>query len=131
MPHWVSIACVDIDKYKGVCDYEIRSSALILTDKQKSHIIDRRGQEFFDRYSPFFQEVAEQPDYIFKDNRHRNTAIACKTLAVDGVNVNLVIRFAVEGDDSSLENSIITAILESDKRYRQRIRNNPALYKKS
>jgi len=35
-----------------------------------------------------------------------------------------------EVEDPSLENSIITAILESDKRYAQRLRNNIPLYKK-
>lgn len=125
------IASIDREKYAGASGLAIRSERLVLTEKQKQHIISRRGQGFFDRYSPFFREIAEQPDYIFKDTNHENTAIASKTVSVDGENVNLVIRLAVEGDDSELENSIITAILENDKRYRQRLRNNFALYKKT
>lgn len=61
------IGTIDTAKYAGISDKKIRSGTVVLTDKQKQHIIDRRGQEFFDKYSPFFQEVAENPEYIFKD----------------------------------------------------------------
>lgn len=93
------------------------------------HIIQRRGQDFFDKYKEFFKEIAENPDYIFRDKAHPNTAIACKTISLEGKNVHLVIRLAVEGDDPGRENSIITALVENDKRYAQRIRNNQPLYK--
>lgn len=123
------IAWIDRKKYSVICSC-IRSSAVVLTENQREHIIKRRGKEFFDRYSPFFREIAEDPDYIFEDKGHEHTAIASKTIVADGKHINLVIRLALEGDETELENSIITAILESNKRYRQRLRNNIALYKK-
>lgn len=124
-----TIGKLDKKKYCGVSS-EIRSDKVILTDHQKEHIINRRGRDFFDRYSPFFQEIAEDPDYIFKDKAHHHTAIASKTISLDGRNINLVIRLAVAGDDAGLENSIITAIAENERRYQQRLRNNLALYKR-
>ena len=123
------IADIDIAKYSVVAP-NIRSSTLVLTDNQKEHIIKRRGQEFFDKYADHFAEIAKDPDYIFPDKAHQNTAIACKTLEIDGSNVNLVIRLAVQGDDENLENSVITAVVEGKKRYAQRLRNNIPLYKK-
>ena len=123
------IADIDISKYAAIAP-NIRSSALILTDNQIEHIIKRRGQEFFDTYSCCFQEIAEDPDYIFRDDKHPNTAIACKTLTVAEKHVHLVIRLAVETDDTGMENSIITALYENDKRYAQRLRNNIPLYKR-
>lgn len=124
------IADIDTDKYSPAASGGIRSSTVILTENQREHIVQRRGQAFFDKYGEFFKEIAEDPDYIFRDKAHPNTAIACKTISLDGKNVHLVIRLAVEGDDPGRENSIITALVENDKRYAQRIRNNLPLYKK-
>lgn len=124
------IADIDIEKYAAISEDEIRSRTVVLTDNQKQHIIDRRGWEFFEKYAPFFPAIAEDPDYIFKDPHHINTAIVSKTLSVNGKNINLVIKLAVAGDDSTLENSIITAIVENTKRYAQRLRNNTPLYKR-
>lgn len=124
------IADIDITKYSAVAP-NIRSSTVVLTDNQIEHIIKRRGQEFYDSYSCYFQEIAEDPDFIFRDSKHPNTAIACKTLEIDGTNVHLVIRLAVESDAVELENSVITALKENDKRFAQRLRNNIPLYKKA
>ncbi|MCD7929337.1 MAG: hypothetical protein LUF86_04165, partial [Clostridiales bacterium] len=118
------IAEIDVEKYAGVTKQRIRSNVLVLTENQRQHIIKRRGQDFFDRCSPHFQEIAEDPDYIFKDKAHENTALVSKTIAIESKNIHLVIRLAVEGDESGFENSIITAIAENDKRYKQRLRNN-------
>ena len=80
--------------------------------------------------SIIFREIAENPDYIFRDDRHPNTAVACKTLNIDGAHVHLVIRLAVAEDDEGYENSVITALIENDKRYAQRLRNKIPLYKR-
>ena len=48
----------------------------------------------------------------------------------DGTNIHLVIRLALVEDEDGMENSIITAIVEGEKRYRQRLRNKIPLYKK-
>lgn len=123
------IAHIDREKYSGIST-EIRSDIVVLIEKQRQHIIDRRGQEFFEKYYPLFREIAEAPDYIFSDNQHKNTAIVCKSFVLDHAHVHLVIRLAVAGDKEEYENSIITAIFENDKRYEQRLRNNIPLYKK-
>ena len=115
VPDVQKIADIDIAKYSVVAP-NIRSSTLVLTENQKEHIIKRRGQEFFDKYAAHFADIAKDPDYIFPDKAHPNTAIACKTLEIDGANINLVIRLAVQGDDENLENSVITAIAESKKK---------------
>lgn len=125
-----TIGKIDINKYQNAVSGDIRSEALVLTDNQKEHIIKRRGQEFFEKYSRYFADIAKDPDYIFKDDAHENTALASKTINEEGKNIHLVIRIAVVGDEEGLENSVITAILEGDKRYKQRLRNKSPLYKK-
>lgn len=48
------IAKLDVQRYSCVAEH-IRSSDVILTEKQKEHIIERRGKEFYDKYSPYLR----------------------------------------------------------------------------
>ena len=123
------IAKLDVQRYSCVAEH-IRSSDVILTEKQKEHIIERRGKEFYDKYSPYFKEIIETPDYIFKDKKFENTAIASKTISLNSKNISVVVRIAVEGDEPWRKSSVITVMCENEKRYRQRVRNNIILYKR-
>lgn len=123
------IAKLDVQRYSCVAEH-IRSSDVILTEKQKEHIIERRGKEFYDKYSPYFKEIIENPDYIFKDKKYENTAIASKTISFNSKNISVVVRIAVEGDEPWRKSSVITVMCENEKRYRQRVRNNIILYKR-
>lgn len=126
----LDIGHIDTSIYGQIVS-RIRSSRLVLTEKSKHHIIERRGESFFNLYSPYFKLVAEEPDYLFKDKNHSNSVLACKTIHENGKHIHLVIRLAVEGDEEGYENSIITAIIENDRRYQQRLRNNIPVYKKA
>ena len=108
---------------------DIRTDEVIITDNRIQHIIEHRGQEFYDKYKNVFSEIISDPDYVFKD-KMPNTAIAAKTFESENSSINIVLRLIVEGEDETYKNSIITAIKESDKRFRQRLRNNDVLYKK-
>lgn len=123
------IAKLDVQRYSCVAEH-IRSSDVILTEKQKEHIIERRGKEFYDKYSPYFKEIIENPDYIFKDKKFENTAIASKTISLNSKNISVVVRIAVGGDEPWRKSSVITVMCENEKRYRQRVRNNIILYKR-
>ena len=123
------IAKLDVQRYSCVAEH-IRSSDVILTEKQKEHIIERLGKEFYDKYSPYFKEIIENPDYIFKDKKFENTAIASKTISLNSKNISVVVRIAVEGDEPWRKSSVITVMCENGKRYRQRVRNNIILYKR-
>lgn len=118
---------IDVDKYKDVSEKKIVTNEVIITDNRIQHIIDRRGQDFYDNYSRYFADIVAAPDYIFKDE-HKDTALVSKTFVHNGKAVNIVLKLAVEGDDPSYKNSIITAILENKKRFAQRLRNNPPVY---
>ena len=102
---------------------------VVLTDNRREHIIERRGQEFYDEYRPFFGEILTDPDYIFKDSRE-NTAFVSKCFSYKGTTVNIALKLVIEGDNPNYKNSIITAIKESKKRFEQRLRNNVPIYKK-
>ncbi len=123
------IGKIDKNLYQRAAVNNILSDEVIITDNRIQHIIDRRGQAFYDEYSPYFSDIISNPDYIFKD-KSDNTAIAAKTFTHNNTTVNLVVRLIVEGENSEFKNSILTAIKENKKRFKQRLRNNEYIYKK-
>lgn len=123
-----TVGKINREIYKCIAD-DIRTEEVIITDERVEHIQERRGKEFYIRYSSLFCEILQEPDYIFKDKRE-HTALVCKRVVEDGKYVNVVLRIAIETDNPEYKNSIITAIGESEKRFAQRLRNNIALYKK-
>lgn len=122
-----SICKIDLNLYKSIAS-DIITDEVIITDERIQHIIDRRGQEFYNRYGDKFMEILKDPDYIFEDKQ--NTALVCKQFLVDDKYVNLALRLVVSTDNPNYKNSIITAVGESSKRFQQRLRNNKPLYKK-
>ena len=117
----------DREIYKCITE-DIRTDEVIITDERIEHIRERRGDEFYARYSSLFDEILRTPDYIFREKRE-HTALVCKRIVEDEKYVNLVLRIAIETDNPEYKNSIITAIGESEKRFAQRLRNNIVLYK--
>ena len=124
-----NIGRIDIEKYKDICEKRIITDEVIITENRIDHIVSRRGQVFYDKYSQYFKDIIEDPDYIFKDTKE-NTALVSKTIVDNGESINLVLKLVVEGDDITYKNSIITAIIENKKRFSQRLRNHKPVYKK-
>lgn len=120
---------INKEMYQTVVNGKMITEEVIITDNQIEHIIDRRGQDFYDEYKGYFNEIVTDPDYIFKDKAD-NTVMVSKTFIHKGTAVNLVLRLVVEGENPEYKNSIITAIKENDKRFRQRLRNKTPVYKK-
>lgn len=123
------ICKIDTSIYSGVTDKHILTDEVILTPNREEHIIERRGQEFYDTYRPYFAEILTSPDYIFPD-KSPDTAIVSKTYIENNKTVNVILRLAVEGDNPSYKNSIISAIGEGKDRFEQRLRNNTPIYKR-
>ena len=120
---------IDVEKFEAIANGRILTDEVIITDNRIEHIIERRGQQFYDDFNGYFPEIIEDPDYIFKDDMD-NTAIVSKSYSYKGKTVNLVLRLVVEGENPSYKNSILTAIGENEKRFAQRLRNNAPVYKK-
>lgn len=108
---------------------DIATDEVILTNERKAHIIQRRGKDFFGKYSLHFNDIITNPDYIFKNQE--NTVLVCKKILSDGKYINIVLRLVIPADNPKYKNSIITAVGENEKRFQQRLRNNVPLYKRT
>ena len=125
MKYWGKI---NINIYHKVTDKKIITDDVIITDDQIQHIINRRGQNFYDEYNEYFPEIISNPDYIFEDKKE-NTAIVVKSFIHKNTNINIILRLVVSGDNPEYKNSVITVIKENNKRFAQRLRNNVPIYK--
>ncbi len=123
------ICKIDLSKFKGITDKKILTDDVVLTSNREKHIIERRGQDFYDKYRPCFAEILTSPDYIFPD-KNPDTALVSKTYTCDNKTINIVLRLVVEGDDPRYKNSIISAIGEGNDRFEQRLNNNTPVYKR-
>ena len=123
------IGKIELSIYKAIAEKTIITNEVIITDNRIAHIIERHGQEFYDKYHVYFSSILSDPDYVFKDTKP-NTALVCRRFIEHGKNVNIVLRLVVEGDDPSYKNSILTVVGENDKRFEQRLRNSTPIYKK-
>lgn len=124
-----TVGFIDREKFRPIAE-DIITDEVILTDERVQHIVDRRGTAFLDKYGRYFPLVLSEPDYIFPDER-KNTAIVCKVVGEGKGAVNLILRLAVEGEDPTYKNSILTAIQEGQRRFSQRLRNNVPVYRRS
>ncbi len=122
-----SVGKINRDIYKCITE-DIVTDEVIITDERIDHIVERRGQKFYDTYGESFSEIILNPDYIFADKA--NTALVCKEFKADDKFVNIVLRIVVSTDNPNYKNSIITAVGENSRRFQQRLRNNTPLYKK-
>lgn len=122
-----TVGKIDREIYKCITE-DIVTDEVIITDERILHIIDRRGKEFYEKYGDKFINILQEPDFIFQDKK--NTALVCKEFAVDDKYINIALRLVVSTDNPEYKNSIITAVGESTKRFKQRLRNNEPLYKK-
>lgn len=120
------IGKIDIQKYIAVSS-NIRTDEVIITDERIQHIKDRHPNDF-ERYSQYIEKMLMQPQYILED-RVPNTAIILQEFAENNENFRLVLKLAVEGDETYKKNSIITFLKISKKKFDKYIRNKKILYK--
>ena len=125
------IGRINKELFKEISE-KIITEEVVLTEKQKEHI-QQRHPEIIERYEKYFTKIIEEPDYILKDNSRNNTALILKTIKEKRENtvgtVNLVLRLAVEGEDRSNKNSIITCIPIGKNRLKSYINNGKIIYK--
>lgn len=123
-----------LDKTKfGKYEKEMLTDEVILMAERVKHIIERRGKEIYDKYSPYIKEIIDTPDYIF-DDKEPNTVVISKQIVQDKKHVNIVLKLVVKSDNPDYKNSIITMIDMGQKRFEQYLRKctkeNKIIYKK-
>ena len=118
-----------IDRYIYKCVSEdIRTDEVIITDNQIQHIKERHPNDY-ERFSEYFSEIVEVPDYIIESPKP-NTALVLKEIVKADEVFKTVVRLATSGDNPAYKNSIITFMKIDEKEWNRLLRNKKILYKR-
>lgn len=120
------IGKINIDIFKCVTD-DITTNEVIITDKQIQHIKARHPNDF-ERFSIFFKDIIENPDYIIEANKP-NTALILKEIEIEHRKFKTILRLVTSTDDPKYKNSIITFMKIDEKEWNRILRNKKTLYK--
>ena len=106
---------------------KLRTDEIIITNERIEHIKERHAEDYllFEKYG---KESVNSPDMIIKDTKKEGTVFMIKKLPE--TNLNVVVRVALEREDSRLKNSVITFYRVREKNLQKLIKKHDLLYKK-
>ena len=108
---------------------DITTDEVIITGKQITH--SNKHKNAFERYKGYIGKVLNDPDLIFDDEKHSNTAIMLRKIdTVRGETLQLVLRLHTSNDMSGYKNSIISFWDINDSRRRNYERNKKIVYRR-
>ena len=114
---------IDVDKYKALSS-GILTDEVVLTDRQLAHIVEKR-EDVYEKYQDKLSDIVKNPDYIFADPKHHDTALVIKKYSNAAL---VVLRLSTETTDK--KNSILTMWEIKESRLQRYILTHKTIYKK-
>lgn len=105
----------------------LQTDEVIVTSERIEHIKIHHPQDF-DLFEKFGKEAVIFPDIIIKDFKHTGTVFMVKKLP--DINLNVVVRLALDTDKEGLKNSVMTFYRLRNRNLKKLIAKNKILYKK-
>lgn len=121
---YINIGKIDINKYAKLCDKEITTNEVIITNKQIEHINEER-KGTYEKYQNKLKQIITNPDYIIEDTKHKETGLVIKKYSK---NVILVLKLNTSNNEK--KNSIITIWEIKEKRLERYLLTHKIIYKK-
>lgn len=115
---------IDKSKYKSIAN-NITTKDVVLLPKQIEHI-EKRHKGIYSKYKNEINNILNSPDYIFKDPKHKNTALLIRKY---DNNVEVVLKLNTD-TKNNYKNSIITMWEIKDKRLERYKETHRIIYKK-
>lgn len=115
---------IDKNRYKSIAN-NITTKDVVLLPKQIEHIEERHKGVYL-KYKNEINNILDNPDYIFKDPKHKNTALLIKKY---DNNVEVVLKLNTD-TKNNFKNSIITMWEIKDKRLERYKQTHEIIYKK-
>ena len=114
---------IDLKIYRAISP-DILADEVVITDKQLAHIIEKRA-DTYDRYHDKLADILSDPDYIFEDPKHPDTALVVKRYENAA---EIVLRLNTES--AVKKNSILTMWEIKEPRLKRYIFTHKTVYKK-
>ena len=115
---------IDKNRYKNIAE-NITTKDVVLLPKQIEHIEEKHKGVYL-KYKNEINNILDNPDYIFKDPKHKNTALLVKKY---DNNVEVVLKLNTD-TKNNFKNSIITMWEIKDKRLERYKQTHEIVYKK-
>ena len=110
---YIKIGKLNIKLFKKIGKHLI-TDEVIFTYERLNHVKSKRFY-LFNEVKEFLPNVLYNPDYIYKDwNNRNNTLVLIKSLNKK-LNLNIVLKIAIQNDEKHTKNSIITMIKIGNK----------------
>ena len=122
-----TVGKIDKEVYKCITE-DIITDEVIITDVQIKHIQERHPNDY-ERFSSYFAQIVEKPDYII-ESKKPNTELILKEIQKENEVFKTVLRLATSNDNPQYKNSIITFMKIDEREWNRLLRNKKILYKK-
>ena len=122
------IGKIDIEKYK-VITADIKTDEVVITGERREHIrLEHPGD--YELMAPHFESALATPDYIFEDENHPgNTGLILKRIEKGNLRFRMVLRLHTSSDPGGYKNSILSAWVISESRWKNYVDNKKILYR--
>lgn len=124
----IYLGTLDIKIYQCITT-EIDTDDVIVSEKQLLHIADHHPDSYSETLIQL-KSTIHDPDYIFLDERRKDTGLVAKQISVSGENLYIVLRICTDSQNGTLANSVISGWKISDNRLQNYIRHKRILYRK-
>lgn len=122
-----TVGKIDKNIYSCITD-DIITDDVIITDERIQHIKEHHPNDY-ERFSKYFKDIVQSPDYIVSANRPK-TALILKEINENGEKFKTALRLITSIDNKDFKNSIITFMKIDDKEWNRLLKNKKILYKK-
>ncbi|MBQ8510722.1 MAG: hypothetical protein IJ493_12525 [Clostridia bacterium] len=106
---------------------KLQTDEVIITNERLHHIQERHPEDY-DLFFTYSKSIILSPDIVLLDSKNAGTVFFVKSL--DGSNLNIVIRVALETDAVGRKNSVMTFYRIRDKNLKKLENKSKTLYKR-
>lgn len=106
---------------------KLQTSEIIITSERITHIKERHPTDY-ELFVTYGQQCVQDPDYIIRDSKNRNTVFMIKKLP--DTNLNVVSKLALDMDKNGLKNSVMTFYRIRERNLQKLKNKNAILYRK-
>ena len=124
----VELGSLDISLYSCI-SRDIDTPRVVVTNNQLVHMLQKHPEAYEETLIEL-KNTINDPDYIFRDDKHADTGLVIKELSLNDHFIYIVLRVCTNSENGKYANSILSGWKISKSRLENYIRNKTILYKR-
>ena len=122
-----TVGKINREIYRCIAE-NITTDEVVITEERIRHIRERHPGSL-EKIEPCLQAALGHPDYILED-KNPNSGLVLKAVEENNVRFQMVLRIHTSADEPEYKNSIISAWVISESRWKNYVNNKKVLYKR-